>query len=315
MSKKQCPICIAPSDKDPVRAEIEDVYCGKCGSYRITATADIKLRGDFSPYERAILSHALRQRSDPRTVITTYVVDQFLATTKLPTPPTQAENLILWVGTNCSDPGHLMPIDENSLTAVIGAISPEGVDYVARDLTNQGLLERDRTSETQRVRLTLAGWRHHDELKRGRVDSRTAFMAMKFGDDDLDAMYKNVFVPAVKQTGFNLTRLDTTAKAGLIDDHLRVAIITSRLILADLTHGNFGAYWEAGYAEGKDKPVIYTCRKDVFEEKSTHFDTNHHTHVMWDPTDPEGTEQRLKDTIRATLPAEAAMTDDEEAPT
>ena len=30
------------------------------------------------------------------------------------------------------------------------------------------------------------------------------------------------------------------------------------------THGDPGAYWEAGFAEGLGKPVIYTCEKDDF---------------------------------------------------
>ena len=46
--------------------------------------------------------------------------------------------------------------------------------------------------------------------------------------------------------------------------------------------GNQGAYWEAGYAEGLRKPVIYTCKKSVFETEGTHFDTNHRVHVLWD---------------------------------
>jgi len=35
---------------------------------------------------------------------------------------------------------------------------------------------------------------------------------------------------------------------------------------------NPGAYWEAGYAEGLGKPVIYTCEEAKFVEAS-HFDT------------------------------------------
>jgi nucleoside 2-deoxyribosyltransferase len=90
---------------------------------------------------------------------------------------------------------------------------------------------------------------------------------------------------------------------------LRVEIRTSRFLIADLTHGNQGAYWEAGFAEGLGKPVIYTCEKSQFEIYKTHFDTNHHLTVKWDKEQPEEFKKKLKDTIRATLPDEAVLMD------
>lgn len=80
--------------------------------------------------------------------------------------------------------------------------------------------------------------------------------------------------------------------------------------MSDLTNNNIGAYWEAGYAEGLGKPVIYLCEKSQFNEFKTHFDTNHHTTVVWDENDMDAAVKNLKDTIRATLPLEAKMTDD-----
>ena len=42
-----------------------------------------------------------------------------------------------------------------------------------------------------------------------------------------------------------------------------------------------------------------------------HFDTNHHLIVEWNPDDLLKTAAKLKNTIRATLPAEAKLDDDE----
>jgi nucleoside 2-deoxyribosyltransferase len=81
-------------------------------------------------------------------------------------------------------------------------------------------------------------------------------------------------------------------------------------LIADLTHENRGAYWEAGYAEGLGKPVIYVCEKSKFETLTTHFDTNHHTTVLWDRNDLEKAASELKSTIRETLPEDAKLTDD-----
>ena len=79
--------------------------------------------------------------------------------------------------------------------------------------------------------------------------------------------------------------------------------------LADLTHGNKGAYWEAGFAEGLGRPVIYTCRKQEWDANKSHFDTNHLNTSIWYRENLWDAETRLTATIRATRPAEAKMTD------
>jgi nucleoside 2-deoxyribosyltransferase len=160
------------------------------------------------------------------------------------------------------------------------------------------------------VTLSFEGWEHYQDLKRGATDSRKAFMAMQYGNEQLNKVVEEVFKPAVKQTGFDLVRLDEKPKAGLIDDRLRVEIQTSRFLIADLTDENAGAYWEAGYAEGLGKPVIYTCEKGKFEESKSHFDTNHHLTITWDATSAEEAAEELKATIRATLAGEAKLTDE-----
>ncbi len=47
--------------------------------------------------------------------------------------------------------------------------------------------------------------------------------------------------------------------------------------------------------------MIYTCEESKFEDAS-HFDTNHHLHVLWNATDLAPAIKKLKATIRATIP-------------
>jgi hypothetical protein len=153
------------------------------------------------------------------------------------------------------------------------------------------------------------GWQRYGELLRGAADSRKAFMAMPFGDAELNNVFRSCFIPAVDRAGFHLVRLHHNPPAGSIDDHLRVEIRTARFLVADLTTGNQGAYWEAGFAEGLGRPVIYTCKRSVWDQQRTHFDTNHLHTVVWDPTDLSDAGARLTASIRATFPADAKMTD------
>ncbi len=55
------------------------------------------------------------------------------------------------------------------------------------------------------------------------------------------------------------------------------------MLICDLTHGNQGAYWEAGYAEGLGIPVLYICSETAFNSKTRkpHFDVNHQEIFTW----------------------------------
>ena len=140
-------------------------------------------------------------------------------------------------------------------------------------------------------------------------------MAMKFGDALVDAVFSDHIRPAVAATGFELRTVAGDHKtAGSIDNRMRVEIRTSRFLVCDLTHGNRGAYWEAGFAEGLGRPVFYVCRRDVLEDRKhidhPHFDTAHQLITAWAPERIDADMQELKSVIRNTLPAEAKMEDD-----
>jgi hypothetical protein len=81
-------------------------------------------------------------------------------------------------------------------------------------------------------------------------------------------------------------------------------------VISDLTHGSFGAYWEAGFGEGRGIPVVYTCEKSAWDQSKTHFDTNHMATIIWDPVDLKAAEDELTAMIRATLRGEAKQTDE-----
>ncbi|MBC7984307.1 MAG: hypothetical protein H7Y02_10690 [Candidatus Obscuribacterales bacterium] len=239
-----------------------------------------------------------------------------MTNTELPKPAELLDNLILWLGNAQTSLSMECEVTSNVASA-IGVTEPEDVAFVVEHCKQAGLLrglvERYGGGgfDITPLSLTIDGWLKFEELKRGTSTARLAFMAMQFGDQQLDGLYRDYLRSAVAATGFELRRVDEEQPAGLIDDHLRVKIRQSRFLLADLSHQNRGAYWEAGYAEGLGKPVIYLCRKDVFEDKTlgTHFDTNHHLTVIWDPKNIPELVKRLKDTIRATLPAEAVLED------
>ena len=98
----------------------------------------------------------------------------------------------------------------------------------------------------------------------------------------LSTLVRDVVKPVItEEMGYELVDMRDVARAGIIDNIMRMQIRDAAFVIADLTHGNNGAYWEAGYAEGLGKPVVYICEQAVFDAKGTHFDTNHCTTVPW----------------------------------
>jgi hypothetical protein len=260
----------------------------------------------------ATFSHYLRrmQESAEWPLVSWELAQRIINDGRLPSPPEQADNLIRYVGRRCGGPGERVVLIPDPDGFIFGTKSLEGFVFILDFLMAKGLLTGSvSTGGAASVVLTFEGWRRLDELERSVSDSRTAFMAMKFGRPHTDTLYRDFLKPAVAYTGFELHRLDEKPKAGLIDHRMEVDIRTARFLVADLTYGNRGAYWEAGFAAGLGKPVFYTCEANRFRRVSTHFDTNHHYTVLWSASDMQAAAEELKAAIRATLPADAKLED------
>ena len=310
-----CPVCNMELKKAPFEQESVKIFsCYQCGDFALSLNLvedipDILHRNKNADVK---ISHALRtmQRTNKKVELSESMIDAILEK-PLPRPQEQADLLIRWLAEHTKNPGErvrLEPIDHH--LSIIGAKNEEGFKMILSHLYKINLLRLPiGSSDRGYYTLTFDGWNYYETLLKGSTTYRKAFMAMKFGDADLNDVLEKVFKPSVKMAGFDLIKLDDEPRAGLIDDRLRVEIQSSDFLIADLTHGNNGAYWEAGYAEGLGKPVIYTCEQDTFNSQKPHFDTNHHLTVLWDKNAPEQAGDLLKATIRATLPQLAKLED------
>ncbi len=312
-----CPVCNLPVSELPP-GELVRVECDRCGTYDITdsaiaATGWAQEQAD-ERIRRGKLGYALRRMQAGGSIpkLTTSLRDRILEETQLPSPTEQATNLLMAFGDELRDsPGARAQFSGQKIAGVaarIGALDNSDVHYAVDQLSELGLLDAEMSIGTIGGRLTFSGWQKYDDFKRQVSASRLAFMAMPFGNEKLNRAYGECFQPAVKATGFQLYRLDEQPPAGSIDNRLRVDIRRSRFLIAELSEDNSGAYWEAGFAEGLGRPVIYTCEKG----QKTHFDTRQMLTIFWTEDDLDEAAQQLKDTIRATLPDEADLADPED---
>lgn len=314
----RCPVCnVAGALHQHVAGADRCILtCKNCGEHLFSGSAYaslVQLTGRAE--DQARVAYAVR--TIPRdALISSNVLQSIMREAKLPPALERIDNVIQFVA-EAREPGEPILMYPVWMTASVGATTETAAHWAIRQAISQGFLDgRDTSSGSfQDCQLTPRGWTRYAELTRDAAGSRHAFMAMKFGDPQLDDLFRSHLKPAVEETGFELRRLDGShATAGSIDNRMRVELRTSRFVVCDLTHANLGAYWEAGFAEGLGRPVFYICRQDQDGDRFTfagrpHFDVNHQLIIPWRADDPAAGMQQLKDAIRATLPSEARMED------
>ena len=163
--------------------------------------------------------------------------------------------------------------------------------YLFDYLIDQGWLEVIRKAIGVRgVTITVAGFTHIAEIENVITASSHAFVAMWF-DESQDFLYPEAIKPAIKDAGYDPLIINEEHFLDKIDDQIIAGIKRSRFVVADFTHGNDGArgsvYYEAGFAQGLGKDVIFTCRKDLIDNNKIHFDIRQYPYVVWEKNELE----------------------------
>lgn len=149
-------------------------------------------------------------------------------------------------------------------------------------------------------RITPAGWNFLDNLDVQPAEATTAFVAMWFKDETA-AAWRDAISPAIEDAGYTPLRIDLHEHDNHIDDEIIAAIRGARFVIADLTGGRGGVYWEAGFGFGLGKKVIWSVRND--ELAKVHFDVRQYPFLVWDETDLPDFRKRLAHRIVARIGA------------
>jgi hypothetical protein len=322
INRQYCPICLGifvEAARVQPSADGYGVDCPACGNFAITEEAwedqldpQIGAGSRLTPVQRARLSHRIRRarskEGNRRYRIDGAFVGRFVNDgCPGPTPANQASNIIQFIGDHIYQSGNKLKNLPDDFYSIIGAANPNSAVELLIELIRQGLLVGVDASSMGRkevieIGLTLGGWQAYEAEKTGKFSGKVGFIAMKFGDTVLDQLVAEIVKPAVKkEIGYDVVDMRDVARAGIIDNIMRAQIRDSAFVLVDLTHDNSGAYWEAGYAEGLGKPIIYLCEKSKIDQAKTHFDTNHCTTITWSSDDRDGFSKELIATLRRSL--------------
>ena len=147
-----------------------------------------------------------------------------------------------------------------------------------------------------------AGWIKIDELQKASRRNKQGFLAMRFGDKTKDI--REAIRTAIRISGYDMMVIDEKEHNNQIVPEILFEIKNSTFLVVDITHPSYGAYYEAGYAQGCGIEVIVCCKKEVLDNPNPspdrpHFDISQKNMVPWE--DLEDLQKRLIKRINATV--------------
>ena len=182
---------------------------------------------------------------------------------------------------------------------LIGSPAPEEARFLSGHLVEAGKIEGGQNFQW---RITVKGWEELEATGAGGVKGR-AFVAMSFCEELTEA-FDHGILPAVTDCGLPTpVRVDREEYNEKICDRIIAEIRQAQFLIADFTYHRAGVYFEAGFALGIGRPVIWMCREDEIEK--AHFDTRQYNHITWKT--PDELRRRLCERILATIPYAAEL--------
>ena len=150
--------------------------------------------------------------------------------------------------------------------------------------------------------ITPNGWKKIDELIYKQSVKKQGFIAMWFSDQTI--YIREAFREIITDAGYSVRLIDEKEHNNQIVPEIFYEIQQSKFMVVDVTYPNYGAYYEAGYAQGIGKEVIVCCSRDAFDNKEgnytrPHFDISQKSMVFWN--DIDDLKIRLRKRIKATV--------------
>lgn len=278
-----CPACgtHAHIAEAPPTFQFVMVVCGICGKFRLDNFAQsflegLRDRGDGRLYK---VSYFMRRVSEgakgirDNSLFPIYSQGDLEGTLDNPAPSIQERfaALLKYLSTLSGFPGDQQEFDAANDYSVLCAKNLSEANFYMFSLYDQGFLV-DRPLMTDvgtTFSLSAGGWIELERLAKSGNESSKAFVAMWFNPSRrpfFDAMSQ-----AIKDAGYLPIRVDLVEHVNRIDDEIISQIRQSKFLVADLSGQRNGVYFEAGFMQGLERPVIWTCEKSDLH--NVHFDT------------------------------------------
>ena len=307
IDKKICPVCNGNAEVAiNERTHNLQVDCNVCGTYEITreliddnfvcadGVYDLNQLSSYLYYHKSSKSNLVlgesqntlqKTHASPQTVENWYpksfaekidlILLKLQETSKYEGAPIYVEDAVLFI----SKPGNSSEVDLKRR-------------YYLDFLKTQGYLESFKG--TYSYILTPKSAERVYELQKNQAHNKRVFVAMKFGEQTKELREK------IKKglSGYDVRIMDEIEHNHQIVPEMLKEIKDSRFVVAELSHHNNGAYYEAGYALGLGKEVIHICAKSELSS-GLHFDVAQVNTIVYDTIDdiPRLLRKRVEATI------------------
>ncbi|PHS27740.1 MAG: hypothetical protein COA85_04580 [Robiginitomaculum sp.] len=314
-NKHKCPIWETPATITTGSRDGKNVNSSRAGGeYFISGSAHTLLATVTEQEKTLLTSWLVKQRrlgvSTPE--ITSYILDE-VKKEKPSSVHERADNLLRYLNKKTELIGSVIELRRNLadqmygnhgaggygetmavLLAWTGSQKPTEVITLAEYCDEQNWITLNAPEPTSPVgdatlyelMLKPAGYARLAELDGTNPDSTQGFIAMWF-DPSMKKNQEEGFERAIENSGYRPLCINKKETINKIDDEIIAEIRRSRFVVADFTSEpdkpRGGVYYEAGFAQGLNIPVIWTCHKDNIDH--VHFDTRQFNHIVWEKAD------------------------------
>ena len=160
-------------------------------------------------------------------------------------------------------------------------------DFVICDASNASelqfhlacLKQRGLLNDTGANVISAQGWEHLEQSRNPKSGNRSDFFVAMAFRPHLVTAWEEGIKPGAAAAGYVAKRVDSDHYIDKIDDRIMAGIRSSFGVIVDVTTQNAGAYFEAGFALGLGRPVVWTVHSDDIAK--VHLDTRQFNHIVW----------------------------------
>jgi hypothetical protein len=300
----KCPICQQNAKPIQHGGNVE-VECKICGTVTCTGTLAAILPGQLAQEQHLIpaLSAVTRQATERRekVVLDTHNWRDMARAHANISVLEKRRRLLERLGQRTQMAGEPVFIIPDADYPLFDGKAPRELQFLLESLKQERLIDLVTHVDARGLGciVTMEGWARLDPSGQGGIPGR-CFVAMAC-HSDLDEGYERGIRAALHDCNCEPMLIEKAQHNDKICDRVIAEIRLAEFVIADVTFHRQNVYFEAGFAMGLGRDVIWTCREDEFTREKQHFDTRQYPHILW--KDPDDLRRQLVEKIRA-IPVE-----------